>query len=72
MQPWLVKGERIWEGEKSIAAQWMICIAYEGVLFIGGEDPLGPAAPGGAAARGGSNTRCCASPNPNPNGLTAH
>jgi hypothetical protein len=45
------------------------CIAQQGVLFIGEEDPPRAGSTRGAAARGGSSTRCCASPNPNPNGL---
>jgi hypothetical protein len=37
------------------------CIDQQGVHYIGGRDPLGPAARR-AAARGGSSTRGCASP----------
>jgi hypothetical protein len=39
-----------------------------GGIIYRGEDLLGLAA-GGAAARGGSSAKGCASPNPNPNGL---
>jgi hypothetical protein len=45
------------------------CIAQQGVLFIGGENPPRAGNTRGAAVREGSNTRCCASPNPNSNGL---
>jgi hypothetical protein len=34
-------------GREWIAVQWMVCIAYGGGPFIGGKDPLGPAAQGG-------------------------
>jgi hypothetical protein len=45
------------------------CIAQQGVLFIGRRTPPRTGSTRGATARGGSNTRCCASPNPNSNGL---
>jgi hypothetical protein len=46
-----------------VGEKWDTCIDQQGVQYIGGRTPLGP------AARGGSSTRGCASPNPNPNGL---
>jgi hypothetical protein len=46
-----------------VGEEYDACIAQQGVQYIGGRTPLGP------AARGGSSARGCASPNPNPNGL---
>jgi hypothetical protein len=46
-----------------VGEEYDACIDQQGVQYIGGRSPLGP------AARGGSSTRGCASPNPNPNGL---
>jgi hypothetical protein len=37
-----------------VGEEWDSCIAQQGVQYIGGRTPLGP------AARGGSSTRGCA------------